>query len=232
MSKQSVHSCRCAACLSGTDEATRRLHHQLKVFVSRLDEQQRRWWAALEAQRYGHGGVLLVTCMTGITDKTIQRGMQELEDDLQCVAPDRLRREGGGRPVAEARDPVLLGVLEQLLAPETAGNPMGRGKYKRSSLRHLSAQLKQSGHAASPTTVARLLRSLGYSPKANVRRKEARSSPEQRDAQFQYIQAQKNEFLQAAQPVISVDTKKKGADRKLQERGPGMVPEAGERPGA
>ncbi|GAC1537485.1 MAG: hypothetical protein NVS2B4_17660 [Ramlibacter sp.] len=200
--------------------------------MSHLDEQQRRWWGALEAQRYGHGGVLLVTRMTGITDKTIQRGARELEDDLQCVAPDRLRREGGGRPVAEARDPVLTGALEQLLASETAGNPMRLAKYKRSSLRHLSAQLKQSGHTASPTTVARLLKSLGYSPKANVRRKEARSSPKERNAQFQYIQAQSQEFLQAGQPVISVDTKKKGTHRQLQERRPRLVPDARGRPGA
>ncbi|GAC1532212.1 MAG: hypothetical protein NVS2B4_11990 [Ramlibacter sp.] len=213
MSNRSVHACRCDACLCATDEATRKLHHQVNLFVSHLNEQQRRWWGALEAQRHGHGGVLLVTRMTGLTDKTIRRGMHELGDELQCVAAGRVRREGGGRPVAEARDPVVQGVLEQLLASETAGDPMGLVKYKRSSLRHLSEQLKQSGHAASPDTVARLLRTLGYSPRANVRRKEARSSPRERDAQFQHIQAQKHEFLQAAQPVISVDTKKKGAHR-------------------
>ena len=213
MSNRSVHTCRCVVCLSGTDEATSRLHRQTNVFVSRLDEQQRRWWGVLEAQRHGHGGLQLVTRMTGLTDKTIQRGARELDEELQCTPTGRVRNEGGGRPVAEVRDPVLKGVLEQLLAPETAGDPMGAGKYKRSSLRHLSGQLRQSGHAASPTTVARLLRSMGYSPRANVRRKQARSSPEQRDAQFRHIQAQKNEFLQAAQPVISVDTKKKGAHR-------------------
>ena len=213
MSNRQVHACRCVACLSGTDEALSRLHHQTNVFVSRLDEQQRRWWGALEAQRHGHGGIELVTCMTGLTDKTIQRGARKLDEQLQCTPSGRVRREGGGRPVAEARDPVLRGVLEELLAPETAGDPMGAGKYKRSSLRHLSSQLKQSGHAASATTVARLLRSLGYSPRANVRCKQARSSPQQRDAQFQHIQAHKHEFLQAAQPVISVDTQKKGAHR-------------------
>ena len=85
---------------------------------------------------------------------------------------------------------------------------MRLAKYKRSSLRRLSEQLAQSGHAASTRTAARLLGCLGYSPKANVRRNEAKSSPKDRDAQFQHIQAQKAQFLQAAQPVISVDTKK------------------------
>jgi hypothetical protein len=38
--------------------------------------------------------------------------------------------------------------------------------------------------------VSRLLRQLGYSPKVNARRKEARASPEQRDEQFCHIEQQ------------------------------------------
>ena len=209
-----------------------KLHYQLNVFLSHLDEQQRRWYGALEAQRYGHGGIGLVVRITGLCHRTLERGWRELDEGLQCAAPGRVRCAGGGRPLAEARDPILLGVLEQLLERETAGDPMRLAKYKRSSLRRLSEQLAQSGHAASTRTVARLLRSLGYSPKANVRRKEAKSSPKDRDAQFQHIQAQKQEFLQAAQPVISVDTKKKGAHRQLQERRSCLVSDARGRPGA
>ena len=61
--------------------------------------------------------------------------------------------------------------------PQTAGNPQGRGKYKRSSLRQLSDWLRQRGHPASPMTVARLLRKRGYSLRVNARRKEAKASP-------------------------------------------------------
>ena len=45
-----IHTCQCAACAGG-DHAARRLHHQLNLLMSRLDEQQRRWLAALESKK-------------------------------------------------------------------------------------------------------------------------------------------------------------------------------------
>jgi len=57
--------------------------------------------------------------------------------------------------------------------------------------------------------VSRLIRALGYSPKLNARRTEARTSPPDRDAQFQHIAALRKEFQDAGQPIVSVDTKKK-----------------------
>jgi hypothetical protein len=112
------------------------------------------------------------------------------------------------------QDPALLPTLEAFLAPETAGDPMGRrAKAKRRSLRHLSAALSAAGHPASRPTVARLLRQLGYSPKVNARRTEAHSSPADRDTQFKHIAKQRSRFQATRDPVISVDTKKKGTHR-------------------
>jgi hypothetical protein len=101
------------------------------------------------------------------------------------------------------------GLLETLLAPETAGDPMGRrAKIKRRSLQHLSDALAAAGHPASRPTVARLVRELGYSPKANSRRGEARSSP-WRNTQFEHIADQRAQFEATAEPIVSVDSKKK-----------------------
>jgi hypothetical protein len=61
--------------------------------------------------------------------------------------------------------------------------------------------------------VARLLRQLGFSPKLNARRTEARGSPPERDAQFRHIADQRAQFEAAGEPIISVDTKKKGTGR-------------------
>ena len=85
---------------------------------------------------------------------------------------------------------------------------MGEHKWTRSSLRHLSAELKSVGHAASRMTVGRLLRKLDYSLKANVKRLSGPAHPD-RDRQFEYIEAQKEAYLEAGLPVISVDAKKK-----------------------
>lgn len=85
---------------------------------------------------------------------------------------------------------------------------MGEHKWMRTSLRHLSAELKGMGHAASRMTVGRLLRKQDYSLKANVKRLSGPAHPD-RDHQFEYIEAQKQAYLEADLPVISVDTKKK-----------------------
>jgi hypothetical protein len=210
MTLSPVHQCRCPRCRSHKPNPDRLLHHQINLLLSRLDEQQRRWFVALESKRRGHGGDRLLSQITGLSEHTIRRGRRELDADLAGRPVGHPRQPGGGRPAVEQQDPALEPALEALLAPETAGDPMGRrAKAKRSSLRELSARLAAAGHAVSHPTVARLLKQLGYSPKANARRTEARSSPPERDAQFRYIEEQKRRFQAAGEPVISVDTKKK-----------------------
>src|SRR5919108_858106 len=142
MSPLPVHECECRKCRARKAHAERVLHHQINLLVSRLDEQQRRWYAALEATRLGHGGERLVAQITGLSAHTIRRGRRELEGELADRPRDRVRTPGGGRPARERQDPALAPALETLLAPETAGDPMGRrAKAKRSSLRHLSTAL-------------------------------------------------------------------------------------------
>lgn len=206
MSVHELHICQCPSCRDGEQE----LHHEINLFVSHLDERQRRWFAALESRRLGESEVARIT---GIDPKTIRRGRRELAANLEGVPRGRIRAAGAGRPAVERRDPDIEEALVELLEPETAGMPMAMVLYKRSSLRNLRDRLKAEGHSASHPTVSRLLRKLGYSPKANVRRKEAKVSPPEREAQFDHIEAQKQEHLAAGEPVISVDSKKKGTCR-------------------
>ena len=66
--------------------------------MSRLDEQQRRWLAALESRKAGYGGDTLVALVTGLHVDTIRRGREELDADLQGRPADRVRQPGAGRP--------------------------------------------------------------------------------------------------------------------------------------
>jgi hypothetical protein len=120
----------------------------------------------------------------------------------------RIRRPGGGRKLIEQIDPAIIPALERLLADEIAGDPMTEQKWVRSSLRVLSKRLADEGHQASTATVARLLKHIDFSLKAN-KRKQGRLGCPERDQQFKYIAAQKQRFITAGWPVISVDTKKK-----------------------
>jgi hypothetical protein len=77
----------------------------MNLLMGRLDEQQRRWYAALESMKIGHGGDTRLSQITGLNVETIRRGREELEDDLKARPPDRVRREGGGRPPLEKKIP-------------------------------------------------------------------------------------------------------------------------------
>jgi len=180
MPRSVVDACGCAVCQtepSDENASTRALHHQMNLFLSRLNEQQRRWYAALESKRFGHGGDRQLSHLTSLSEKTIRKGRRELDAELATCPVDRIRTPGGGRPAVEVRDPAVESALEEIVVPETAGDPQSRAKYKRSSLRHLSARLAEEGHPASPPSVERLLRKLGYSPRVNAKRKEAKGSP-------------------------------------------------------
>jgi hypothetical protein len=100
-------------------------------------------------------------------------------------------------------------VLQEVVEPVTAGDPMNEQKWVRISLRELSRELGAAGHPASPPTVRRLLDDLEYRLHANTKQLESRAGHPDRDRQFQYIAQQRQTFTTAGRPGISVDTKKK-----------------------
>jgi hypothetical protein len=63
----------------------------MHVLRSRLNEQQRRWYAAVEATRRGHRGDRLVAHITGLDPPTIQRGRQALAESLAECPTERWR---------------------------------------------------------------------------------------------------------------------------------------------
>lgn len=101
--KAGIHQCECKNCRLPAEHADKSIHHQINLLMSRLDEQQKRWYAAVEAKRCGHGGIKLVSEITGLDEKTIRRGIQELDHDLDMRPHDRIRLPGAGRPLVEKK---------------------------------------------------------------------------------------------------------------------------------
>ena len=85
----------------------------------------------------------------------------------------------------------------------TGGSPVTGRKFVRMSLSELGRRLKHSAK-----TVRRLLLKLGFALRVNIKRFTGPPHPD-RDRQFQYLRQQREQFLAARDPVISVDTKKK-----------------------
>lgn len=101
-----------------------------------------------------------------------------------------------------------MSALRKLLAPETAGDPMGRrGLWTGLRLRQISGLLRRLGLRVCPNTVRRLLGKLGYALHAN--RKSLGAPCAERNRQFHYLQRQRRRFAQEHAPIISVDTKKR-----------------------
>ena len=178
-----------------------------RALAPALTERARRLWAATEARAAGRGGIAGVVRATGISYSTIQRGLTELAARGR-LSPGRIRRPGGGRKKTLAKDPTLLSDLEGLVEPTASGDPMSPLRWTSKSVRHLATALQRMGHQVSRQLVAELLAQGGYSLQANRKTREGASHPD-RDAQFRYINTQVRRFQAAAQPVISVDTKKK-----------------------
>ena len=114
-----------------------------------LNEQSLRRFVATEALSYGHGGVSVVSRITGIARSTISRGLQEIAEQRQLEA-GRLRSRGGGRKAKLAEDSTLLADLKCLVEPATRGDPLGPRLWTSNSPRHLETALQGMEHTVCP----------------------------------------------------------------------------------
>lgn len=98
-----THQCECEVCKADGDEATRHYHQQINLLLSRLNEPQRRWYVGVLSAAADSPSDRQLALITGLDEKTIQRGRHELAGDLADTPPTRQRRVGGGRPRAEKK---------------------------------------------------------------------------------------------------------------------------------
>ena len=183
------------------------LERRYEAIKPHLSERQRRIWLGSEARELGSGGVRVVADAVQVSPDTVRRGRSEL-DDPEPLPVGRSRGPGGGRKRAEEHDPELPAALDELVDPETRGDPMSPLRWTTKSTVKLADELAAQGHRAGPDTVARLLKDHDYSLQGNAKTIEGKQHPD-RDAQFRYLNDQVTTFLTAGLPVISVDTKKK-----------------------
>ncbi len=180
---------------------------RFRAMAGELNERQRRLAAAAEARSHGRGGIAATARATGIHEDTIRKGIRELESGERLPA-GRVRKAGAGRKALTETDATLLADLKALVEDEARGDPESPLLWTAKGVRQLAVALRTSGHQVHFATVAKLLRGLGYSLQANRKTKEGASHPD-RDAQFGHINETVKAALQAGQPAISVDTKKK-----------------------
>ncbi|RYY81864.1 MAG: ISAzo13 family transposase [Chitinophagaceae bacterium] len=182
------------------------LRDKYVIISPELDERGRRRWAAMEARSLGWGGVAAVALATGLSDRTVRNGIQEIAkpDELG----DRQRKAGAGRTRREIEQPGILKALDALVEPDSRGDPMSPLRWTCKSTRSLAAELNSQGFVISSVKVAGLLKLQGYSLQSNRKTVEGKQHPD-RDAQFRFIAKRVRARSASGEPAISIDTKKK-----------------------
>jgi hypothetical protein len=75
------------------DGYSAKVEGQMVRLYRSLNERDRRRYAAVEADRLGHGGIEYISGLFGCDPKTIRRGIAELESDDE-LASQRQRKKG------------------------------------------------------------------------------------------------------------------------------------------
>jgi hypothetical protein len=68
--------------------------HMVRLYGS-LSEKDRRRYAAVEAEKLGHGGVQYIAELFGCDPDTIRHGAQDIEQLPDDEAAGRVRKKGG-----------------------------------------------------------------------------------------------------------------------------------------
>ena len=178
--------------------------------VSFLDEAQRRLMLGQMVLKMNcRGAISMMSRLTGAAYRTIKRGCDEatIIDGYQT---NSVRLEGGGRKSVEAKNPDILNHVQTILDEATYGSPETGHKWTNLSHQDIADELKTRHNITiCANTAGRLIEKLGYSKQANKKMNQVGEPHPDRDAQFTYLNEQNDEFLNAGEPVISVDTKKK-----------------------
>jgi len=181
---------------------------QMKAFYHSLSEKDRRRYAAIEAEKLGHGGLTYIARVLGCTRRTIAQGVAELSD-AEALRQTRIRATGGGRKSALAVIPQLETAFLKVIEDHTAGSPMtALVKWTNLTKQEIVEGLQQHDIKVSVTVVKQLLQKhLFVSRKAQKRK--STGADQDRAKQFARITELKAEYLPSPNPIISIDTKKK-----------------------
>lgn len=174
-----------------------------------LDEKTKRLFCAAEAKVLGRGGIKKVHEATGVSTKTISKGLKELKDiNTLDKKEKKIRKSGGGRKKAINKNPEIERYLLSLVEPTVRGEPQSPLLWTTKSLRNLADELKKEGFDVSHVVVGDILKANKFSLQANRKTDEGGSHID-RDKQFNHIHDKVKEFQKVNNPVISIDAKKK-----------------------
>jgi hypothetical protein len=184
----------------------RDVEQTMRAFYQSLRENDRRRYAAVEAAKLGHGGIEYISKLLGIDPKTIHQGQRDLDDLPEGPAP-RVRKTGGGRKRRLDHDPKIDEDFRKVLVNHTAGSPTQESLIWTDLTRTEIVDLMQEcGSYVSVHIVDQLLDRYDYHERKALRMEPLSRHPD-RNSQFETIARLKHEYLDSADPILSIDRK-------------------------
>jgi len=183
----------------------------MRKFYNTLSEKDKRRYAAIEAMKLGHGGIVYIAQVLVCNRMTITQGVKDLEAlPIDNEYDARIRQPGGGRKRYAEVYPNIDQEFLDVLQDYTAGDPMQDDVlWTNLTPTEIADRLAEKhGICVSVTVIRQLLDKHNYH-RRKAQKKETMKTVEDRDAQFENIAKLKAEYEAAGNPVISFDTKKK-----------------------
>jgi len=186
------------------------IESEMVKFYQSLNEKDKRRYAGIEAKKLGHGGIKYMSELFGCNRNTIAEGKSELENiEVAKFNEPVIREKGGGRKSCCERIPELDEVFLSVVQEQTAGDPMdAETKWTYLNQGEIVKKLKEKGIEISMPIVRQLLDKHNY-VKRKAQKELATGQTANRNEQFENIARLKQEYGDAGEPVLSIDTKKK-----------------------
>ncbi len=184
------------------------LEEEMRSLYKSLSERDRRRYAAIEAKKLGHGGIVYIATLFNCDEKTIQKGISELSNERR-MNQSSIRRSGGGRRSAIASHPDIDEIFLDILREHTAGDPMNEKiKWTNLTRGEISKQMRKKGIKVSVNIVRKLLKKHGF-VKRKALKKKSTGENKNRDQPFKKISKLRAEYENSDNPILSIDAKKK-----------------------
>jgi len=187
------------------------IERAMKKYYATLAEKDRRRYAAVESLKLGTEGPKYIAQLLGCSEKTVRRGMAELEE-MPEEPPNEpgQRQPGGGRKGYEEKHPGIDEKFLAVLKDHTAGDPMDDQVVWTDLMpQEIAERLEQDHQEKVSRSVIRKLLKRHHFHRRKAQKKQTLKSVPQRDDQFRKIAALMGEYRASGNPIISFDTKKK-----------------------
>ncbi|MCK5522038.1 MAG: hypothetical protein KAI83_02790 [Thiomargarita sp.] len=130
----------------------------MRSLYESLSEKDRRRYAAIEAKKREHGGIVYIATLFDCDEKTIRKGIKELANK-ESLEQTTIRRSGGGRKPTIPNTPDIDEIFLEILREHTAGEPMDeKVKWTNLTRGEIREKWRKKGIKVSVNIVKKLLK--------------------------------------------------------------------------